>query len=95
MHGLLLGFRGEVRNPSLIVLDNPIEELVAVIHPPGTQFFNQLVLSDNLRQQESRYLWKLAAELHNREATVLHHAMSHKLNKVNLDERLRSSSWTP
>ncbi|GFX93954.1 hypothetical protein TNCV_3413171 [Trichonephila clavipes] len=36
-------------------------------------------------QQGSRYLRKLAAQLRNREATVLH-ALPHKLNNINIDE---------
>ncbi|GFW06325.1 uncharacterized protein TNCV_37991 [Trichonephila clavipes] len=57
-----------------------------VRHPPGTQFFEQQVLSDNLMKQGSRYLRKMAAQLHNREATALHYALPHKLNKINIDE---------
>ncbi|GFW71908.1 uncharacterized protein TNCV_3220841 [Trichonephila clavipes] len=37
-------------------------------------------------QQGSQYLRKMAAQLRNREATVLHHALPHKLNKINIDE---------
>ncbi|GFT16340.1 hypothetical protein TNCV_2488911 [Trichonephila clavipes] len=52
------------------------------------QFFEQQILSDNLMQQGLRYLRKLAGQLRNREATVLHHALPHRLNKINIDERL-------
>ncbi|GFV94409.1 uncharacterized protein TNCV_3352471 [Trichonephila clavipes] len=44
------------------------------------------MLSDNLMQQRSQYLRKLVAQIRNREATVLHHALPHKLNKINIDE---------
>ncbi|GFW14073.1 uncharacterized protein TNCV_3546621 [Trichonephila clavipes] len=37
-------------------------------------------------QQGSLYLRKLAAQLRNREAMVLHHAQPHKLNKINVEE---------
>ncbi|GFU58031.1 hypothetical protein TNCV_3181701 [Trichonephila clavipes] len=37
-------------------------------------------------QQGSRYLRKLNAHLRNREATVLHHALPYKLNKINIDD---------
>ncbi|GFV50652.1 uncharacterized protein TNCV_2213151 [Trichonephila clavipes] len=37
-------------------------------------------------QQGSRYLQKMAAQLRNREATVVHHALPHKLNKIIIDE---------
>ncbi|GFU75880.1 hypothetical protein TNCV_1653381 [Trichonephila clavipes] len=50
------------------------------------EVFEQQVLSENLTQQGSRYLRKLAAQLRNREATVLHQALPHKLNKINIDE---------
>ena len=56
-------------------------------HPPGTQFFEEQVLSDNLVQQGYRYLRKMSAQIRNREATVLHHALLHKLNKIIIDKR--------
>ncbi|GFT44096.1 hypothetical protein TNCV_2111211 [Trichonephila clavipes] len=34
MHLLMLGFRGEVRNPSLIARETPVEELIPVIVIP-------------------------------------------------------------
>ncbi|GFX17350.1 uncharacterized protein TNCV_3553541 [Trichonephila clavipes] len=37
-------------------------------------------------QQVPQYLWTIAAQLRNREAMVLHHALPHKLNKTNIDE---------
>ncbi|GFX98712.1 uncharacterized protein TNCV_1502901 [Trichonephila clavipes] len=37
-------------------------------------------------QQGSRYLRKMAAKLRNREATILHHALPHKLNMISIDE---------
>ncbi|GFV47083.1 hypothetical protein TNCV_197781 [Trichonephila clavipes] len=46
----------------------------------------ELCRLDILMQQGSRYLRKLAAQLRNREAMVLHHALPHKLNKINIDE---------
>ncbi|KAJ4427337.1 hypothetical protein ANN_24957 [Periplaneta americana] len=44
------------------------------------------MLSDNLMQQGSRYLRKMAAQLRNREATVLHNALPHQLNTIIIDE---------
>ncbi|GFW78210.1 uncharacterized protein TNCV_136791 [Trichonephila clavipes] len=37
-------------------------------------------------QQGSRYLRKMTAQLRYREATVLHHALPHKLNQLIIDE---------
>ncbi|GFV44790.1 hypothetical protein TNCV_563411 [Trichonephila clavipes] len=42
--------------------------------------------SNNLVQEEFRYLRKLAAQLRNCEATVLHHTLPHKLNMDNIEE---------
>ncbi|GFT44095.1 uncharacterized protein TNCV_2111201 [Trichonephila clavipes] len=39
-------------------------------------------------QQGSRYLRKMAAQMRNREVTVLHHALPYKLNRIIIDEGL-------
>ncbi|GFT02549.1 hypothetical protein TNCV_1487631 [Trichonephila clavipes] len=49
-------------------------------------FFEQQVLSDCRMQKRSRYLRKLAVQLCNSEATVLHHVLPLKVNKINIDE---------
>ncbi|GFV18383.1 hypothetical protein TNCV_1244781 [Trichonephila clavipes] len=65
--------------------------------PPGTQFFEQQVLSDNLMQQESRYLRKTAAQLRNREqrfSITCCHTSSTGSSLLRDGRPLCSSSWT-
>ncbi|PRD24509.1 UNVERIFIED_CONTAM: hypothetical protein NCL1_43546 [Trichonephila clavipes] len=56
------------------------------LHPSDTQLFEQQVLSDNLMQQRSRYLRKMATQPRNRETTVLHNSLPHKRNQIIIND---------